>query len=198
MQRNCRGAAGELQRNPAPGPVACTALTTNPQAVRKRRSKRAPRGAAVAYRYAGAVRLDDLHDDCQTQTGAVATKRLCPAKKRSKTRCRSSADTLGPLSCTLIAPFGSTSITTSVTGVNRPPGFIARRTFMNAACGSLKNLTPKRENARSKLLGAKGWTATSATTASRRRRSIAAPGRPTARTHRRRAHDSQDSLARPA
>ena len=37
--------------------------------------------------------------------------------------------------------------------VNRPPGFIARRTFANAATGSLKNMIPKRENVSSKLSG---------------------------------------------
>jgi hypothetical protein len=46
------------------------------------------------------------------------------------------------------------------------PGFIARRTFAKAARGSLKNMTPKRENASSKLFCSKGWTETSATIAS--------------------------------
>ena len=35
----------------------------------------------------------------------------------------------------------------------RPPGFITRRTFAKAVAGSLKNMTPNRENDRSKLLG---------------------------------------------
>src|SRR6266404_2149471 len=34
----------------------------------------------------------------------------------------------------------------------RPPGFIARRIFAKAAGGSLRNMIPKRENNRSKLL----------------------------------------------
>jgi SAM-dependent methyltransferase len=39
----------------------------------------------------------------------------------------------------------------------RPPGFIARRTFAEAAIGSSKNITPRRENARLKLPAAKAW-----------------------------------------
>jgi hypothetical protein len=45
----------------------------------------------------------------------------------------------------------------------RPPGFITRRTFAKAVAGSLKNMTPNRENDRSKLLGSKAWLETSAT-----------------------------------
>jgi hypothetical protein len=36
---------------------------------------------------------------------------------------------------------------------NRPPGFIARRTFSKAATGSLKNMIPKRENASVEAVG---------------------------------------------
>ena len=38
---------------------------------------------------------------------------------------------------------------------SRPSGFIARRTLPNAAVGSAKNMTPKRENTRSKRPGSK-------------------------------------------
>ena len=41
------------------------------------------------------------------------------------------------------------------TNTSRPPGFSARRMLANAAGGSAKNITPKRENTASKLAGAK-------------------------------------------
>src|SRR2546421_12529030 len=57
---------------------------------------------------------------------------------------------------------------------SRPPGFIAWRTLENAAIGSLKNITPKRENTRSKLAGSKGWAETSVSATSAWRKPAAA------------------------